>query len=151
MQSFIFLALFVALLWAIAPILHKIAFKSGITPPTMMFVGSIFYFICMIGYSVAHRHTLQKEVKMLNIKAVAIIATASILTAFIANLVSLALIKRHVSYVVTAITFCSPIFTLILGYLVLKERVTILGVVGVLLVVCGILCLAFTSNNEKST
>ena len=151
MQAFIAFSLFVALLWAIQPILHKYAFRSGISPPMIMTVGSVFYMTCMLIYIYAHRHTLKKEASMLDWKTVMYIGTASVLTAFLANLIYFYLIKNHPSYIVMTLTFCSPIFTLLIAAFLLNEEVSYMGMVGVVLVVLGLVLIGMqeNANNKK--
>ena len=78
----------------------------------------------------------------LTLKIFCIVAFSSIFTAFVANYLNVQLLRKHDSYIVTAITFSSPLFTLLLASLFLGEKVNIYGIIGVILIVVGIMMVA---------
>lgn len=77
---------------------------------------------------------------------VLLIGTASILTGLVANLLYFFILKKHESYVVSALIYAAPAFTLLLAYFILREKVTGIGCLGVAFVVVGTVCIALNDN-----
>ena len=142
------IALFVSFLWGVQIICHKILLKKT-NFKVIMVVGSIFYFICVALFTASYWNTLKKDIVKLDAKSILLIGFASICSAFIANLIYLYILKDHSSYVVSALIYSSPIFTLILAYLMLKEKVTFIGAIGVVLIVVGVICLSLNEKNPE--
>jgi len=76
-----------------------------------------------------------------------IIFITSAITGFFANLIYYYVISKHESYIVEALISCSPLFTLVLAYLFLKEEINWVGIAGVLLITLGVICV---SLNERA-
>lgn len=140
------IALFVSFLWGLAPIIHKHVLKS-VDPKVVMVTGGLFYSICLFTFAIYYLKDIKSGFKKLQLRNALWIGFASIITAFIANLIYFYILKDHDSYVIAALIYSSPVFTLILAYYLLKEKVTMMGFVGVAFIMIGIICLAL---NEKS-
>jgi drug/metabolite transporter (DMT)-like permease len=54
-------------------------------------------------------------------------------------------LKKHDSYIISALIYSSPIFTLLLACLFLNEQITYYGLLGVLFIVVGV---GFISTND---
>lgn len=145
-NSIIPIALFVAFLWGVQPIIHKYVIKT-IDPKTIMVVGGVFYTACLALYGLYHRRTIQQDAGNLSATLILVIGMTSILTAFFANLLYFHIIKKHESYVVSALIYCSPIFTLLLAYFVLHERVTTIGTIGVAFIIAGVVLIGFHEHS----
>ena len=139
-------ALFVALLWGVQPVIHK-HLLARVDPRVVMAVGAAFYLACVAGFAAWNWGAVRAGAARLSGRDVAWIGAASVLTAFVANVVYLYVLRGHDSYVVSALIYASPVFTLALAALALRERVTPAGAAGVLLIVAGVLLLAL---NERS-
>ena len=142
------IALFVSFLWGIQIILHKYILKKT-NPYIIMIVGSIFYFVCMLIFTVYNWSHVEKDIYTLDIKTILLIGLASVMTAFLANLLYLFVLKDNDSYIVAALIYSSPVFTFLIAYLFLKEKVKFLGFVGFFLIVFGVICLALNERNTK--
>ena len=141
------IALFVALLWGISPVIHKHVLKN-VAPKVIMTVGSIFYFLCMCLFVIYNWEFLKNEVPKLDQMSLLWIAIASIISAFIANVLYFYILKKHDSYVVSALIYASPVFTLLLAVMLLKEKVNAYGIGGVLLIVTGVILMAFNERKH---
>ena len=139
------IALIASFLWGISPIINKIVLKT-IDPRLIMILSSFFYMLCIIIFSIYNWKSLKIEAKKLDRRSIMLIAISSIIGSFVATLLFFYLLKDNDSYIVTALTFSSPVFTLLLAYLILKEKITMIGLTGVLMIFGGILCIAF--NNK---
>jgi drug/metabolite transporter (DMT)-like permease len=56
------------------------------------------------------------------------------------------ILKNHESSIISALVYSSPVFTLIIAYIFLKERLDIYGISGIFLMILGVI---LVSNNNK--
>lgn len=141
------LSLVISALWGILPVVHKFLL-DGISGSTLMILGSVFYTSCIAVYAVVERKTLVPQVSVMSWTTLAIIATLSITTGFFANLIYYHVLKHGSSSVVSALIYSSPVFTVILAYFWLRERLSLAGYLGVAFIVAGVVLLAFNDTNE---
>ena len=140
----IFLSLFVAFLWSLGGVFQKYVLMT-MSPTTLMVVGSMLYFVCIVPYGLINRKLILSEVS--KFKPSTLLATGGFvfLSMFFSIILYYRLLSKYDVHKVTAITFVSPLFTLILAALFLKERVTIASMVGVVLIVLGVACIGYAS------
>lgn len=103
----------------------------------MTILSGISYFAALTIFSVYHKNKLITDLPKLNTRFYALIAVSAILTGFLANTLYYKLIKSHPAFLVTALTYTAPLFTVLFAALLLKEKVTRYQVIGVVLVVSG--------------
>lgn len=146
----IVLAIFIAFLWGVSPVVHKFALSAGYSQYTLMVVGAVFYNICLALFAATKWNIIYPEIRSMSWKIVGLLATTSIFTGFMASLLYYRVLKQHSrSYIATTIMYCSPIFTLILAALFLKEKVNAVSLGGVLVTVLGVCMLAYETKNEE--
>jgi len=141
-------AILVSFFWGIQPIIHKILLTK-LDPRIILVIGSVFYTLCLICFTIFNWSDLKREANKLNIRTVFIIGILSVITAFVANLIYLYILKKQESYIISALIYSCPIFTLILSYIFLKEKITPIGGVGVILIILGVICIVFNESHEK--
>jgi drug/metabolite transporter (DMT)-like permease len=146
MLDVIYTSLIVSLLWGTSPVIHKMVLSNNIDVKVVMVVSGLFYFGCILAYWFLNANTIHNGMKRLTPLNIAGIAFTAIITGFVANILYLQALKKHHSYVVSALVYSSPVFTLILAYLLLKEQIMVMGASGVLCIVLGIILLAL---NER--
>ena len=146
MESLVPASLFIAFLWGIQPVIHKYILKS-IDPKTILILTTVFYSLCSIAFAIKYWRSVQKDWKKLTPIKLMWIGIAAILSGFVANLIYLFVLKKHKSYLVSALIYAAPAFTLLLSYFLLKEDISIIGFIGVILVIIGTICIAFFSQN----
>ena len=141
--------LFVSFLWGLAPVIHKSVLQN-VDFRVVMVIGGLFYAVCLVVFALWHRQAIfhSKALKTLTWKSVSMIAFAAIATAFIANLIYFYVLKKHDSYVVSALIYSAPVFTALLAMWLLGERISVMGGVGVLLIVLGIVCLSMNETRH---
>jgi drug/metabolite transporter (DMT)-like permease len=143
-------SLFISFIWGATPISHKYIFNTfeDMTPEAMIVCGGVFYFLFSMIYFMFNRASVIRPVKELPWSVFLIMfCTASI--GFLANYLYFQVIGKHASFLISALIFSSPIFTLILSYLFLKEDISIKAAIGVLLIVCGVVTLAISKDKVK--
>jgi drug/metabolite transporter (DMT)-like permease len=148
LPTYILISLFVAFLWGLAPIIQKHLLKKFDRFSLMLFFSTV-YFICLLLCLPFYHLRLIRDVSILEIHDIALIALTAIGTSFLANVLILQVIKEHDSYIVSALESVAPLFTLFFVYYFLNEKINILGVLGVILVVLGIFCIALNDASFK--
>lgn len=143
-------ALLIAFIFGVSPIIHKFIFNKvpSITPQTLFIFGGIFYFIFTAMFALHERQNLIQNVKNIPSSVVLIFVFGSVIT-FFANYLYFKIISKNASYLVSSLIFISPLFTLILSYLFLKEDVTFTSIIGIVLIVCGVILVALSSKKPK--
>lgn len=138
-------ALSVAMLWSLTPILNKYVMCAHDAPPAaVLIVSGMAYLAALACFAVYHNAEAIRQVRALSTRSLATIVFTSLLTGFVANLLFIYVLHDHDSYIVTSLVYSVPVFTLLLAIVVLHEQVTILGVVGSVLMLAGILCVALS-------
>ena len=137
----VLIALFVAFLWGIQPLVQKNLLKN-INFKIIMIVGGMFYAGALLLFSVYNWKSVKKDMYALSTKSVAMIGITSIACAFIANLLYLYILKDHKSYVISALIYSSPLFTLLLAHAITGENINVTSICGVLLIVAGVFVLS---------
>ena len=137
-------SLAVSAMWGVTPVAHKYVMSArGVDPRVVMVVSGATYALCIVGYGAFHAKDMVSEYRKLDAGSLGIIAVTAAMTAFLANIIYLYLLRGHTTYVVTAIMYSAPVFTLLLSLLLLRqEQVTPMGCLGTLLIVLGVVCLA---------
>ena len=139
------LALVVAFLWGVLVIVQKYAL-TRVSPLMTMVLTSGVYLVCLGVYAAMSWKHLVAESAKLSWELVALIALAAVMCIFVANLIYYDILKRRESYVVMALCSSAPLFTLVLAWLLLKETIPWMGVVGVVLIVAGVVCLGYAEH-----
>jgi uncharacterized membrane protein len=136
-------ALSVALLWGLTPLLHKVVPNDGIRPQTIMVVGSVVYVVGVLSYAWYSRTIITEDLSWrMTSKDLALIVVAAFFTGLVANIIYLTVLSKEQSHVVSALIYCSPLFTLLLARSVLNERVSSKASLGVCFIVGGIILIA---------
>lgn len=75
-------AILIAALWGVAPIIHKHVIKK-IDPRAVMVVGSFFYTTCLLMYWVYHRDIIHHNMKRLTTSDVLLIGCTAVFAGFL--------------------------------------------------------------------
>jgi drug/metabolite transporter (DMT)-like permease len=138
MHSLLLPSLFIAFIWSIGGIFQKYA-MNHINPVTFIAFTTLIYVICVIVYCVFNKKTIIADFKNnTSISVLGAMLAFTLLSMFWSMILLLQLYEKHDAHKVSTLTFVSPVFTLILATLLLKERPTPKSILGVLLVVLGI-------------
>lgn len=138
----------VALLWGVQPVIYKYVLRD-VDPKVILVLSACTYAVCTLALVAATWAPFKRELGRLTAGTAGLIVATSVFTAFLANLLYLYVLSGHDSYVVSALVYSSPVFTVLLAFLFLHERVTALGLGGVALIVSGMLCLAWADKNTE--
>ena len=143
-------ALLIAFIFGISPIIHKYIFNTvpTLTPQTLFICGGISYFIFTLMFALYEKQTLIRNINDIPISVIMIFVFGTAIS-FFANYLYFKIISKNASYLVSSLIFISPLFTLILSYLFLKEDITFISFVGIVFVVLGVILIAMSNKKPK--
>ena len=101
----------------------------------------------MLGYK--YYDTIAKDIIKIDIYDVVKMFLSAVIAGFFGNWIYMSILEDHDSYIITALVSISPLFTLILAYLFTKEKVTLWGAFGTILIILGILMISYNEMNFK--
>lgn len=138
------LALTVAILWSIPSITQTLLLRR-FPLHVIMTMSAVFYFLIVIFFMLP-RWSFQAadEIKLFGDHSpwIVLAMASAFFGGFLPNYVFSSLLQSHPAYWVTALTYCSPLFTTVLAMLFLHERPTSRELFGIGLVIAGIVCLS---------
>ena len=146
--SYIFVALFISFLGGTTPLIHKLVLQK-LNKITIMVIGGFIYFALLLTLLFVNYDIISKDIPKITYKDVGLIAFVSGIAGFAGNLLYLYVLKKHSSSIISALVYSSPIFTLLLAYALNTEKIGPMGVIGIVLVVLGIACIAFNDSFFK--
>jgi len=145
--NFILIAIFISALWGATPIVIKSLTKKFDISTIMFFEGCLYFFF-LLCYAYKYKGVIEKDVIKINHVDLFKMFFASVIGGLIGNILYIYVLEKHDSYVTTALVSVSPFFTLILAYYFTKENITLYGVLGVILIVFGILLIAYNETSQ---
>jgi drug/metabolite transporter (DMT)-like permease len=146
--SYIYIALFVAFLWGIHPILNKILLgKFNVS--TVFVLNNLVYCLAVFVFFIINYNEITKDIKKINGQDVLVLCTVALIAGFLANLLYYYVLKSHESSLVSALVFSSPIFTLLIAYFFMKEQLNGFGILGILLITLGVISISYNDGNYK--
>lgn len=148
MNAVILVSMIVSFLWGVGPVVQKHVL-SRIHPKTMLLFYGISYLFCLIAYSIYNRESIYNDVmKNMSMRLFIIIMILGLVVGFIANVLYFHVLHKKESYIVNALVCSSPLVTLVLAYLFLKEKINMSGFFGVMFIIIGIILIAFNDSTS---
>ena len=129
--------LLIAFLWGALGVVNKYVLNHLESSTVFVLSGSV-YFLLLIGLWFYNKKTIDKDLKKITqFQIFCIIATAIFLT-ILPNFLYYYFLKRTKASIITAVAYSAPVFTLILAYLFLNEKIKAISVLGIILITLGI-------------
>jgi drug/metabolite transporter (DMT)-like permease len=147
-HNYIILAITVAFLWGAAPIVLK-RLVAKFDKMTILVLDGMMYFAVLMLIAYRYSDTIAKDLPKINACDTFLMFFTAVITGLAANAVYMMLLEGHDSYIVTALVSVSPFFTLIMAYLFTKEKITLWGIFGTVLIVLGILMISYNDTQYK--
>ena len=147
-HKYILIAIFVALLWGIAPILLK-RLVTKFDKMTILVLDGILYFLVLLLFGYKYYDKIIKDIPKIDAIDASLMFFTAVITGLMGNLIYMLLLEGHDSYIITALVSISPFFTLVLAYFFTKEKITIWGLMGTVLIVAGILMISYNDTQYK--
>ena len=145
--NYIFLALFISFLWGIQPVIHK-HLLTKLNYVTIMLISTIINCSLIIMLAIYRGKEVASDINKLTNTDLFILVCLPIFTVFMANIIYYYILKNHESSLISALIYSSPVFTLIISYLFLSERLDIFGISGVFAIIAGVILVS--QNNQSS-
>lgn len=143
MVSYILLALIISFLWGTVPVVHKYLLTKY-QPITIMIISHVVYLSLLLITVLFERKAFLNDINKMSLKDALIIVTASIFGLYIGYKLYYYILKDHKSSIISALIYSSPVFTLIIAYIFLKEHLSIYGYLGIFSILLGVI---FISQN----
>lgn len=140
--------LILSLLWGILPVVHKHVLGQ-IHPQMVLWISGVVYFAALVLYAAYNRKLLIKEWPKVKNSHLVWLTIVTLVCTFFASIIYYYVLSKHDSNIVTALSYSSPFFTLLLAYMLLNETVSTLGLVGVMLIVVGVFCIGLNEHRKK--
>lgn len=113
-----------------------------------MFFSSAVNFSLIVLLAISRIKEVTSDINKLTPRDILLIVGISVFAIFMANMIYYYILKNHESSLISALIYSSPIFTLILAYLFLEEKIDKYGISGIIAVIIGIILI---SQNNKSS
>lgn len=132
--------LIVAMIFGLTPIISKYVLQSIEVETLMIFSGLFFGLFAILYATFIHRDKLADDILSLSKvpHKVGLMAINSFLILIVADFLYLRVIRDNKTYLATAITASHPLFTVLAGFLLFNEAISVAHFIGVLLVIGGI-------------
>jgi len=141
------IAFTISIMWAISPIIQKYVLNS-LVKETIILISSFCYFCCVALYSIYNHSIICENITKVKLKHFLLILLAAITGAFLPNILFLKILKKNKTSIVTALTYTSPLFTVLFAYFFLRERMNVKIFIGILFIIFGVILI--TLNDGKS-
>ncbi len=137
MNIVFFLAILTSLIGSACTIIEKNFLNKGIRFQTIIFWAFPVAAFVGLFYGLVYKDILKEDLKKMDMKDYCLIMSKMFFTLLVASTVSYFILKRVPSYVHTALGAMGPVVTLILGVLLLKEKINWKQAIGLVLTVTG--------------
>lgn len=95
----------------------------------------------------ARNGDVKNDLKNMTTKDILIILSIGLFSGFIGNMLYLYVLKDHNTSIISALIYSSPVFTLIISYLFLKEKLNMYGLLGVITIIIGVILVSLNENS----
>jgi len=141
----IFITLIGAFLFGVAPVLSKYLLQKYTRYTIMLLISGIYFSCLLLGLPFYNGH-LSVDLNHLTMADSLLFLFHGIFILFIGNITYYYVLKGNSSSLVNALESSSPLITLILAYYLINEEVKPIGILGIVLIVLGVICI---SQNDK--
>jgi uncharacterized membrane protein len=141
-MNVLFFTFIVALLWGISPIVVKYGMNKNINVNTIFFINTLIYVICGGLYSLVYKTDIEKDLTTSNASILILLTINAFFAVFLANTIYYILIQSNNTAIVTALSYSSPLFTVILSYFLLEEKLSIQTFLGIITIYFGIILIS---------
>lgn len=139
------LALIAAFMFGAQPLLQKHALKD-VSPQTLLVLSDLFYLVCIIFFTLINYKIIKKDITDMNRNTWVIIACSAMIFSFLGFMAYVYAIKFSSPHVAAAIVASSPLFTVLISTIFLKQSINLVSILGVVFVVVGVVMVVYRST-----
>jgi drug/metabolite transporter (DMT)-like permease len=145
----LFIALLVSFLWGTQPVIHKYLLRN-VNLVTILFFQTAINFICISALAFYNHDQIYHEIMdQLTFQKWYWIFFLSVVTIFGTNILYFYILKSNESSLVSALMYSAPVFTMILAYFLLNERIGLSGYFGIFLIIIGVSFIASSMGDKE--
>ena len=148
METYILVALLIAIIWGLSPIMYK-HLLNKYNPTSVLAFVSIAYFICVFVMGCCNHQTILDDYNKIDFNDICWVILVSVSGLFIANILQVTVLKDNDPSIVSPIIYSSPLITLLAIYLLFNTTLNPGCLFGSFLIVSGVICISMCSNNCK--
>lgn len=143
--TYIFLGLLISFLWGIQPLIHK-HLLNNYSSFTIIILTNVINTLLLLFIIPTNYDIFYTDLKKFNNMDYFWIIIVTLFTIFITNLLYYDVLKNHDSSIISGIVGSSPIFTLLLASIFLKENIDFISKLGIIFVIIGVFLIAFNNS-----
>jgi len=140
MKQFIQISLLIAFLYGITPSIAKYVLKD-INIVSFILCESIGVCFFTVLFCFYHYNEFNKDIHLITYQSFYSILLLSALLCF-ANILFYFVLEGHDTFIISSIVACSPIVSLLVSWIFLKENVSLFHILGVVLITLGIILIS---------
>ena len=140
-MNLIFYSLLIALFWGISPIAHK-KLLNNMDTKFVLIISGLFYSLFFIFYTLYNWSHFKQEYKQVEYKYLLYSAIIAFMLSFIPNIIYFFLLKKHDSSIVSALVNSAPVFTVLVSFLFLGDKIHKYELVGIFFIIIGIIAIS---------
>ena len=144
----ILIAIGVSIMWGLEPILFK-RLITKFDKVSVLIICGMFYFVGLLALGYRYSNKVIKDLSNVTPYDVSLMFFSAVIAGLMGNMVYLFLLESHNSYIITTLVSIAPLFTLLFAYLFTKEDITKWGIMGTMLIVFGVLMIAYDDKQYK--
>jgi len=139
---------FLVLMWGVSPLIYK-QFLVNVDYKTIMVLVGLVNFIGAITLFLLNSDTILSDFSKMPGKIIILFCLMALVTYFIAHTLYLYVLKDNAAYAVTSILSAAPLITLLASVLIFKQKVHLIGIVGVVLTSLGVAAIVQNGTTPK--
>jgi uncharacterized membrane protein len=136
-MNFIVVAVLIACLWGLQPLIQKHLMKD-FSSHSILMISNVIFTVCLMVYGFFYREMILDDFKRLETHHWQLLLFSAIICSFLTSITYFELIKNHKSSIVMAITYSAPLFTVLFSEFFFNEKIEDVSKVGIGFVVLGI-------------
>jgi uncharacterized membrane protein len=140
-MNLIFYSLLIALFWGISPIAHK-KLLNNMDTKFVLIASGLFYSLFLILYSIYYWSYFKQEYKQVEYKYLLYLAGIAFMLSFIPNIIYFFLLKEHDTSVVSALINSAPVFTVLVSFLLLGDKIHKHELIGIFFIIIGVIAIS---------
>lgn len=139
------IALFIALLTGLLPVVHK-HLLGKYNPMSILIISAVIYSIAVIGIAYTQFENLKTDLKKITWTDSGIIVLLVLMCTFFSNILYYIVLKANNSFEVASIINAAPFFTLILAVMFLHEHIHATGLLGIIFTIVGVILISMNDH-----
>jgi len=131
-----------------SPIIYKYFLRKLDFRTVVVITGLVVFFSSLLLYAM-YPDVISRDISRASMRDILLLVLLIVVTFFIANIMSMYILRDNKAYAVSAVAATAPILTLFLSIFLFKEQVGLQGILGVALASAGVLAIVLNDTSPK--